>query len=72
MHQYTVDSLSVQNAMLNAVYECRGQFNSAECRVCSVSDTVRSVYQVLCRVSDYVKQCMNGLRPVSEGHTGKL
>ncbi|GMP72222.1 hypothetical protein CsSME_00030327 [Camellia sinensis var. sinensis] len=45
MHQYTVDSLSVQNA----VYEYK-------CSVCSVSDAMRSVYQVLCRASDYASR----------------
>ena len=61
---------------MSTMYECREQFisveYSAECSVCSVSDTVRSVYQVLSRASDYVKQCMNGLRPMSGGHTGML
>ncbi|GMP96897.1 hypothetical protein CsSME_00045334 [Camellia sinensis var. sinensis] len=45
MHQYTVDSLSVQNA----VYEYK-------CSMCSVSGAVRSVYQILCRASDYASR----------------
>ncbi|GMP25952.1 hypothetical protein CsSME_00002594 [Camellia sinensis var. sinensis] len=45
MHQYTVNSLSVQNAVY--VYKCI---------LCSVSDVVRSVYQVLCRASDHVSR----------------
>ncbi|GMQ09623.1 hypothetical protein CsSME_00052923 [Camellia sinensis var. sinensis] len=45
MHQYIVNSLSVQNV----VYEYK-------CSVCSVSDAVRSVYQILCRASDYVSR----------------
>ncbi|GMP24294.1 hypothetical protein CsSME_00001609 [Camellia sinensis var. sinensis] len=60
MHQYTVDNLSAQNA----VYEYK-------CSVCSVSDAVRSVYQIWCRASDYVSRGHRQTRDqLAEGRRG--